>query len=309
MQAAPSASHRRGTVARLPSPPLVLGAIVSVQSGAALAATLFSQIGPLDTVFLRLASAAAMLLALRRPRLRSLRGAGGRTRRELAHPEGHRLAVLFGLVLAAMNVSFYEAIARIPLGIAVSLEFVGPLAVSLMGSRRRANLLWSALALAGVLALTRGGTRPLDALGVVLALVAGGFWGCYILINARVGAVYEGVSGLTLALCVAALALVVPVALDAGANLLNGEVLALGVAVGALSSVIPYSLEIEALRRIAPAVFGVLMSLEPAAAALSGLVVLGQQLQARELLGIALVALASAGAAGVSVRRRQPDPL
>jgi inner membrane transporter RhtA len=273
-----------GPLARAPSGALVVGAVASVQFGSSLAATLFARIGPAGTVSLRLTSAAIVLLALWRPRIR------GRTRHELL------LAVAFGLVLAAMNLSFYEALHRIPLGIAVTIEFVGPLGVAVAGSRRRLDVLWVLLALAGILTLTRSGVGGLNGFGVFLALLAGAFWAIYILLNARLGRAFEGSTGLTLALCVAAL-LMLPVGIGAGgARLLEPTSLALGSAIGVLSSVIPYSFEIEALRRIAPSVFGVLMSLEPAMAALAGSLVLGQQLGARALAGIALVAVASAGA-------------
>jgi inner membrane transporter RhtA len=214
----------------------------------------------------------------------------GRTRAELG------LACLFGAILAGMNLSFYEALHRIPLGIAVAIEFVGPLSVAVAGSRRRLDLVWILLAAAGILALTRGGAHGLDGLGLLLALTAGCLWGAYILVNARLGQAFEGASGLTLALSVAAV-LVLPAGIaDGGARLLEPHSLALGAAVGVLSSAIPYSFEVEALRRIATPVFGVLMSLEPAMAALAGFLVLGQGLGARAMLGIALVIAASVGA-------------
>jgi inner membrane transporter RhtA len=276
-----------GVLARAPSGGLVVGAIASVQFGSALAATLFARIGPGGTVFLRLASAALILLLLWRPRLRlRLRGY---TRRQLL------LAGAFGVVLAGMNLSFYEALSRIPLGIAVTFEFVGPLAVAVAGSRRRVDRLWVVLALAGILALTRGAAHELNGLGVALALIAGCLWGTYILLNARLGRAFEGSTGLTLAMSVAALA-ALPVGIADSAHILEPASLALGASVGILSSVIPYSFELEALRRIAPATFGVLMSLEPAVAALAGFLVLGQQLGVRALLGIALVVAASVGA-------------
>jgi inner membrane transporter RhtA len=278
-------AREEGLLARTPSGALVLGGIASVQFGAALATTLFDTAGPSGTALLRLAFGSLVLLAVWRPRLT------GRSRQEL------RLAALFGLVLAAMNLCFYGAIDRIPLGIAVALEFVGPLTVALLGSRRRLDLLWVALAAIGILALTRHGPGGLDALGAALALVAGALWGTYILVNARLGRVFEGGTGLALAMCVGTVA-AAPIGLVEGAGeLLSGEVLLLGAAVGVLSSAIPYSFEVEALRRIRPAVFGVLMSLEPAVAALAGLVVLGQHLGGRVLLGIALVTVASVGAA------------
>ncbi|MHB8531775.1 MAG: EamA family transporter, partial [Solirubrobacteraceae bacterium] len=285
---------RPGPIARTPSGVLVVGAIASIQFGAALAATLFARVGPAGTVWLRLLFGSLVLLAVARPSL------GGRTRAELG------LAVAFGLVLGAMNLSFYESVQRIPLGVAVSLEFVGPLTVALLGSRRRLDLLWVALAAVGIVALTRtGGAHPLSGLGVGLALLAGAFWGCYILLNARLGRLYEGTSGLALAMGVATLA-VLPFGIGGGgSSLLGAEALLLGGAIGLLSSAIPYTFEVEALRRIAPPVFGVLMSLEPAVAALAGLAVLGQRLAARELLGIGLVVIASVGAS----RRARSSPL
>jgi inner membrane transporter RhtA len=282
-----------GLIARAPSGALVVGAIASIQFGAALAATLFQRIGPGGTVSLRLAFGSLVLIAVWRPAVR------GRDPRELA------LAVVFGLVLGAMNLSFYESLHRIPLGIAVALEFVGPLTVALLGSRRPLDLLWVGLAAGGILALTRTGSHPLSGLGVGLALLAGVFWGLYIILNARLGRVYEGASGLALAMCVATVAVFPAGVLEGGGHLLDGESLLLGAAVGLLSSAIPYTFEVEALRRIAPPVFGVLMSLEPAVAALAGLIVLGQRLALRELIGIALVVAASVGAS----RRAREAPV
>ena len=203
----------------------------------------------------------------------------------------------FGLVLAGMNLSFYASIDRIPLGVAVSLEFVGPLAVAVAGSRRWSDLVWVGLAVAGILALTQpGGTRPVDGLGVAFALLAGCCWGGYILLSARVGRSFEGGTGLSLAMCFAALVTLPVGVASAGSRLVDIPTLALGCAVGMLSSAIPYSFELEALRRITPPVFGVLMSLEPAMAALAGLVVLGQGLSVRTLVGMGLVISASIGA-------------
>ena len=269
---------------RTPSGVLVIGAIASLQFGAALAATLFATLGPAGIASLRLMFGAIVLCALRPPRL------AGRSRGELA------LAGAFGLVLGAMNLSFYEAIDRIPLGIAVSIEFLGPLTVAVAGSRRPRDLVWVALAAAGILALTRGTSAPLDGLGIAFALIAACLWGIYILLNARLGRVFSDSSGLTLAMGVAAVAILPVGVAAAGSALLTPSALALGLAVGILASAIPYSLEVEALRRLTPAVFGVLMSLEPAMAALAGFLVLGQTLGARALAGIALVIGASIGA-------------
>jgi inner membrane transporter RhtA len=202
---------------------------------------------------------------------------------------------LFGVSLAAMNFCFYAALERIPLGIAVTFEFVGPLAVALAASRHRLDLLWVALAAGGILLLAGPGGSP-DGLGVALALAAGAFWGAYILLSARVGQAFSGGQGLALAMGVAAALMVAPGVAVGGNALLGAEVIGIGLAVAVLSSVIPYSFELEALRRLPVGVFGVLMSLEPGVAALVGLVALGQGLSAAEAAGIALVVAASAGA-------------
>jgi inner membrane transporter RhtA len=277
-------AHDGGWLARAPSGGLVVAAIASVQFGGALAVHLFSSVGPGGAVLLRLATAAGVLLAVSRPRLK------GRALRHLP------LAAAFGLVLAGMNLSFYAAIDRIPLGIAVSLEFVGPLAVAVAGSRRPVDLVWVALAGTGIVALTQGGAHGVDGLGVAFALLAGCLWGAYILLSARVGRAFERGTGLTLALCFATVATLPAGVAAGGAHLLEPRSLALGAAVGMLSSAIPYSFELEALRRIATSVFGVLMSLEPAMAAFAGWLVLGQNLGVRSLIGIALVISASIGA-------------
>jgi inner membrane transporter RhtA len=262
----------------------VLGAIASVQSGAAVATKLFPDVGPGGTVFLRLFISALLLLAFNRPRLR------GRERSDLL------LGVGYGVALGAMNATFYEALSRIPLGVAVTIEFVGPLAVAVLGSRRRLDFIWVVLAGLGVALLTTVGGAHIDGVGLVFALLAGGFWAAYILLAQRVGRVFPGASGLTLALCVAAV-LVTPLGLaSGGTRLWNGEVIARGAAVAVLSSAVPYSLELFALRRMRTSVFGVLMSLEPAMAALSGLLFLGQHLTGREWIAVACVVAASVGA-------------
>ncbi len=262
----------------------MLAAIVSVQIGAAIATELFPEAGPTGTVAMRLTFAALILVAIWRPSLQGLRGARVRD------------VVLFGVVLMGMNTSFYLALDRIPLGIAVTLEFVGPLGVALAGSRRRSDLVWAGLAGLGILLLAPLPGGDLDSLGVAFALLAGGFWGAYILLSARIGRAFEGGEGLALAMVVAA-ALVLPAGIaEGGADLLDAGLLAAGVAVAVLSSAIPYSLELEALRRLPQGVFGVLMSLEPAVAACAGFVIIGQDLAAGELLAIAFVVAASAGA-------------
>jgi inner membrane transporter RhtA len=266
---------------RVPAPAFVLIGIGSVQVGAAFATKLFHHLGPAGTVLVRVLFAAVVLCAIWRPRL------SAHTASEL------RLAALFGLSLAFMNLTFYEALARIHLGIAVTLEFVGPLGVALAGSRSRIDALWALLAGGGVVLL--GGFASPSLAGALLALAAGGFWAAYILLNARVGRAFRGGSGLAIAMAIATLPLIPVGVADAGAQLFDPALLAAGFAVAMLSSVVPYSLELEALRRMRPQVFGVLMSMEPAMAALAGLIVIGQQLTAIDVAGIALVVTASAG--------------
>lgn len=274
---------------------LVLGGVVSVQVGAAFATTLFDQAGPGGAALVRIGFAALLLMAIWRPTLR-LRASG------LA-----RDVALFGIALAAMNTSFYLALDRIPLGIAVTFEFVGPLAVAIARSRRRLDLVWVALAAAGLLLLSPIRGSDLDAAGVAFALTAGAFWGAYILLSARVGATTPGGGGLALAMVVATV-LVVPVGLvDGGAGLLDARILAVGALIAVLSSALPYSLELEALRRLPEGVFGVLMSVEPAVAALVGFIGLSQGLAAHEVLAIGFVFAASAGALGTTERAPPPE--
>jgi inner membrane transporter RhtA len=264
------------------APLLVVGGVLSVQLGAAAATTLFDEVGPIGTVFYRLLFAAIALVAVWRPNPR------GAERGALA------LAAAFGFTLAAMNLCFYEALDRIPLGIAVTLEFVGPLTVALLGSRRALDLAWVALAAAGIVLLT-GPSGSAEAVGILLALIAGGFWGAYIVLSARVGRAFAGGDGLALAMVVAAALMTAPGITAGGGDLLDARVAAVGAGVALLSSAIPYSLELEALRRLRVGAFGVLMSLEPAIAALVGLVALDQGLAATEVAGILCVVAASAG--------------
>jgi inner membrane transporter RhtA len=270
---------------RIPPPQLLLlGSIASVQFGSAFADKLFAQAGPGGVVLLRLALSAAMLLAISRPSLR------GRTRADLG------AAVAFGLVLGGMNLSFYEALDRLPLGVAVTIEFLGPLAVAVAGSRRLLDGVWVVLAAGGVgLLAVRGDTHDIDPVGVALALLAGACWAGYILLSKRVGASFAALDGLAIALAVGTL-LVLPVGIaQGGTALLHPGVLAGGLAVALLSSLIPYSLEIVALRRLRASTFGLLMSLEPAFAALAGVIVLSQHLTGILLIALVMVVTASVG--------------
>ncbi len=269
-----------------PVPPqvLLLGSIASVQFGAAFANKLFAQAGPGGVVFLRLALSALMLTAVVRPSLR------GRTRSDL-------LAVLaYGLILGTMNWSFYESLARLPIGVAVTIEFVGPLAVAIAGSRRLLDIVWVALAGGGVVLLAlRGDRHDISALGVLLALVAGACWAGYILVSKRVGSTFAQLDGLAIALCIGTLVVVPAGIVQGGSALLRLSVIGGGIGVAMLSSIIPYSLELVALRRLRAATFGLLMSLEPAVAALAGILVLGQALHAVTLAAIVMVVIASVG--------------
>jgi inner membrane transporter RhtA len=267
---------------------LVAAGAFSVQFGAALATRLFHRVGPEGAVTLRLAIAAVVLaggMMTRRP-ARQLRSIPGR---DLA------VAVAFGLVLAGMNLSFYEAIARIPLGVAVTIEFSGPLTLALIGSRRWTDLLWAALAGIGVALFTTGGGRPLDPAGIALAFLAGAGWIGYILLSQQTGRRFDAGTGLGIAMVTGAVALL-PVGLAVGGTrLFDPDVLVVGAGVALLSSVLPYTLELVALRQVTSRAFGVLLSMDPAVAAAAGLAVLGQHLTARELVALVLVSLANLG--------------
>lgn len=267
----------------------MLGAVASVQTGAAIARTLFDELGAPGVVVLRLGLSALLLLVVLRPRFWRWPG------RSL------RSAVLLGVVMAGMNSVFYLALRTVPLGVAVTVEFAGPLLLALAQTRRWRDVAWVALAGAGVALLGLDGSgAPLTGLG--LAFLAGLFWGGYILASARVGAQLPGTGGLAVALLVATV-LVLPFGASGGATAFTDPRLLLGAAaVAVLSSAVPYGAELAALRRIPTRVFGVLMSLQPAAAAIAGLLVLGQQLGRREVLALVLV---SAASVGVTLGRRR----
>jgi inner membrane transporter RhtA len=239
-------------------------------------------VGSFGTVALRLFFAAAVLILVWRPSLRNER-------------QAWTVVLGYGVILGLMNLCFYLALDRLPLGIAVTVEFLGPLTVALAGSRRWLDALWAVLAATGVVLLMDGG-GDLDAAGLLFAVAAGAFWGIYILLGAALGRRTTEGNGLALGMAVAA-AIAVPVGVaDAGAALIQPWVLAAGLGVALMSSVIPYTVDLEALRRIPPRVFGILMSLEPAMAALIGLIVLGEALDWSQWLAVLCVVAASAGA-------------
>jgi len=291
------APRRSGSFGSLGPVGLVLAGGISVQFGGALAVTLMPRAGALGVVTLRLLAAAVVLLVVCRPRLR------GHSRTDWG------TVIVFGVAMGAMNGLFYEAVARIPLGPAVTLEVLGPLALSVLASRRAINALWAALALAGVFLLGGGGFSDLDPTGVAFALGAGAMWAAYIIFSARTGRRFPQADGLALAMAVAAL-LFLPLGIaEAGSRLLNPTTVALGSAVALLSSVLPYTLELLALRRLPAHTFAILMSLEPAIAATAGFLVLGQALSATEAAAIALVIAATIGAVRSQIGRgKVPAP-
>jgi inner membrane transporter RhtA len=277
---------------------LVIISIASVQTGAAIARTAFDEAGAMGITLMRLGISSVVLVVVLRPRpWRWSRDAKVAT-------------LLFGLAMAGMNIVFYLALRTTPLGVCVTVEFLGPLTVALVQTRRLRDLLWVCLAGAGValLGLRGGGDVPIG--GLLLALVAGTFWGLYILASARVGRAVPGTEGLAMALVIAALIALPFGAAEVGGVLDQPRVLLIGCGVALLSSIVPYICELAALRRMPTRVFGVLMSLEPGAAAVAGLVVLGQALDGGEVLALVLVSVASVG---ITLGRRgdqaAPQPL
>lgn len=281
---------------RVPAPLLVLGGVVSVQFGGALAATLVPDIGAGASVLVRLGFAAAIMLLIARPRLRG------------HSPAAWWTVLLFGLALGGMNWSFYASLAHLPIGVAVTFEFIGPLLLAASTSRRGRDLAAVGAAALGVVLVSKVTEVPLADLewrGIGLALLAGAFWAAYIVLSARTGAAFEKLDGLTLAMVVA-VAVVLPAGVVSWEHV-STEHLAKGLGIAILSSVLPYSLELLALRRLSATVFGILLSLEPAVAALAGLVVLGQVLSGVQLLGMSLVVVASVLVLGYA-RRPEDAP-
>lgn len=263
---------------------LILLGEATTQTGAAIAAGLFSLIGPGGAVGLRLTFAALMLVAFVRP---SIRGISARQ---------WGLIVAYGLSMSAMNISYYEAVARIPLGAVVALELLGPLVLSVVWSRRPSSWLWALLALLGVVILDRGGFHGLNQAGVLFALLAGALWACYIVTARRSSTTLHGLDGLALAMVVGAIAAAPYAVVSGGSSLLDPEVLLIGLGVALLSSTLPYAFEAIALRWMPGSAFAVLMSLEPVMAALAGAVILGQPMNLWAAVAIGLVVVASAGA-------------
>ena len=286
------ATTRRTAV---PAQALVVTSILSVQLGAAIGRSIFDELGAAGVSLLRVAIAAAILWLVLRPAVRSWSRASWQA------------AVVLGVTMAAMNLLFYLSLRTVPLGVAVTVEFLGPLAVALAQTRRVIDLLWALLAGAGVALLGFGAAGSAPVGGLLLAAGAGAFWGLYILASARLGQQLPGTDGLAVALSVAAL-LIAPVGLPGALRVVEQPTLLItAAAVAVLSSIVPYALELEALRRLSTRVFGVLMSLEPAAGAVAGLLILGQRLNGRELVALAIVSIASLGV--TLGRADEPVPL
>jgi inner membrane transporter RhtA len=277
-------TSRKSSLALVSPVWLVLAGILSVQFGASLAKSIFDDVSPTALVFLRLATSALILVMIARPALR------GRSRQDWY------VVVTFGAALGVMNWSFYQAFARIPLGIAVTLEFLGPLSLAVLGSRRARDLVWVGLAGIGVAALGWSGGGSLNLPGVLFALLAGACWASYILLSAQTGRRWPGFDGLAVASVIAALLLIPGAIGTAGSDLLDTRILLIGALVGLLSSVVPYSFELVALRTLRPSVFSILMSLEPAAAALAGILVLHEFLTVQQWAAMVCIVIASVGA-------------
>ncbi len=289
-----SPESRAGLPAWLSPVWLVLGAILSVQVGAAFAKSLFALTAPTAVAWLRMAVAALIFWAFARPRLR------GRTWVEW------RVVLGYGVALATMNWAIYQSFARIPIGLAVTIEFLGPLGVAIVGSRRARDLIWVALAALGVTLL---GVFPatVDWIGIGFALLAGAAWAGYIVLSGPTGRYWEGVTGVSVGSLVGALVFLIPGVLAGGASMWQWPVLGLAAIVGVMSSVIPYGLEMVARRSIPASVFGILMSLEPAVAALAALLILHEQLSGVEVVAMACVIVASVGSTRTLAKAPAPN--
>lgn len=269
--------------AEISAVPAVLLSIISVQGGAAIAKGIFPILGATSTSSLRIGFSAIILVLFNRPNLRNLNRAQWKA------------VALYGLTLGAMNVIFYMAIARIPLALGVALEFIGPLVLALMGSKRTIDFLWVILAGAGIALIAPWSNNGLDLSGVLLALLAGAFWAAYIILGGRISKIMDGGKAVSIGM-IFATAVVLPIAIGDGLlTHFKPEMLVTGLALALLSSAVPFTLEMQALRKIPAKTFSILMSLEPAVAALSGLVFLHEYLSIYEWLAVALIIIASAG--------------
>jgi inner membrane transporter RhtA len=264
---------------------LVVAGLALQEVGASFAVLLFPEVGAIGVVSLRLGFSALILMLVCRP---SLRGHG---------LNGWITVAGFGLVLAAMNFLFYEALARIPLGAAVTIEVLGPLVLSVVTNRRVSGWLWALVAFAGVALLGQGSFGHLDPVGVLFAFGAAATWAGYILLSARTGRRFARFDGLAIGMSIGAIATVpFGIAVVGVGGIFHPQILLIGAAVAVLSSTLPYAFELLALRRLPASTFSVLMSLAPAIATLAGLVILHQRFTVVGAIAIGLVVVASAGA-------------
>ena len=264
---------------------LILGSVISVQFGAAISVTIFDEVGVAGSTLLRLAFASLFLLLLSRPKVAQWSRTQVKT------------VLLFGVVLAAMNLAFYFAINILPVGIATTIEFLGPISIAAIFSRRLLDGLWVVLAASGVVLIAQpwSGGGNLELSGILLSLLSAFFWGVYILVVQRANKVFPDRDGLTVAMMIGMAIVFIPGAISGGSTLVTPHILLIGAVIGLLSSLIPYSFELEALRRMPARVFGTLMSMEPAVAVFTGFIVLNQKPTLLELFAIALVVIASVG--------------
>jgi len=280
----PHDPENSGTLGRVSPLALVFGSIIAVQFGAAISVTIFDEVGVAGSTLLRLAFASLFLFLLSRPKVSQWSA------------RQFKMAVAFGVTLAAMNLAFYLAIDILPVGVATTIEFIGPISIAAIFSRRLLDGLWVALAAAGVVLIAQpwsGGSLELE--GVLMALLAAFFWAVYILIAQRAGEIFPDRDGLTIAMMIGTAIVFIPGVASGGSMLVTPQILLLGAVIGLLSSLIPYSFELEALRRMPARVFGTLMSVEPAVAVLAGFIVLSQKPTLLELFAISLVVAASVG--------------
>ncbi len=274
----------------IPPIPAVLFAIISVQSGAAIAKTLFPAIGAAGTASLRIGISAIILFVVYRPNLFKFT------------PNQLKIVIPYGLSLGAMNLIFYLAIERIPIGLAVTLEFIGPLVVAVMGSKRLIHYLWVLLAAAGIVLIAPWSNDGIDLLGVLFALLAGALWAAYIVLGAKVSKIMKGGEAVATGMLFASVLIVPFGILENGLNNLTPTFLYLGIALALLSSAIPFTLEMKALGQLPTRTFSILMSLEPAAASICAFIFLQEYLTFNEILAVVFVVIASVGSTITSKR-------
>ncbi|OXA91005.1 EamA family transporter [Flavobacterium hercynium] len=261
----------------------VLLAIVSVQCGAAIAKTLFPAIGAAGTASMRIGISAIILFIAYRPNLKNIT------------PEQWKIVIPYGLSLGAMNLIFYLAIERIQIGLAVTLEFIGPLLVAIVGSKRLIDYCWVVLAATGIILIAPWSNDRIDPLGVLFALIAGGLWATYIILGGKVSKVMNDGQAVSTGMLFAAL-LILPFGFyENGLANLTPKLFGMGVALALLSSAIPFTLEMKALGQLPPRTFSILMSLEPAAASICAFIFLQENLNIYEILAMLCVIIASAG--------------